>query len=111
MESGGTAAGTTAAGNLSNFGGCERWLGWRRSDGLTCRSLRNYQRPWNLVHDQSSVGWILPRQNDHRANCGVSLGRIDRGDNHPPDLFFTRWPSVWSGTPHVSSAADSVRGV
>src|ERR1700751_4906892 len=104
----GTAAGPTAAGDLSDFGGCKGWFGRKCSDGRAGDALRSYQRPRDLVSDQPFVCWILSGKSDHGADCNVSLGRTDHCSDPPPDVFFTGGASVWRGTSHVSAAANSV---
>ena len=59
MDDPGTATGATAAGDLSDFRGCQRGLGRKCGHGGSGDALRNYQRPRDLVSDQPFVGWIL----------------------------------------------------
>src|SRR5437588_12208619 len=107
MDDTGTSPDATIFDDLSEFGRGKGWLGWKCCDGSLSRDLRNYQRPWNMVSDQSAVCWIFPGKNHHRTNRRFSLGRADHCDDHPPALLRARRASLRRRPSHVSTPRDS----
>jgi len=86
-----------------DFRGDKGRAGWKYCHGCLGRDLRNCERPWDVVSDQSIVGWIFPGANRHRANRCLSLGRPDRGDRRPLLCSLLVGLLLWSRASDVST--------
>src|SRR5208283_666774 len=107
MDNKGAAPRTTSSGNLSDFGGYQRRLGRKCSDGRPGSPLWNYQRQGHVVSDQSFGRWVNSGAVDHRSNLRVSLERLDHRHDHSLGRFFARRASLWRRASDVSAPTDS----